>query len=64
MLVADPSIQNLILTFVLRVLAQNRHPVQNPPVDEDLNGNDGEHNNELLPVEKFAVREVPVECDE
>ena len=35
-----------------------------PPVDEDLNGNDGDDNKELPPVEKFTVWEVPVECNE
>ena len=53
-----------MLPLVLRVLPQNRHTVHNPTVDEDLNGNNSDDNKELLPVEKFAVREIPVECDE
>jgi len=54
----------LMLTLVVRVLPQNRHPVHNPTVDENLNGNDSDDNKELLPIEELTVCELPVKRDQ
>ena len=51
-------------SFILWMFSVNRHPVYDPTVKKDLDGYDGDYNDEFLPVKKFTVRKLPVECDE
>ncbi len=53
-----------MFTFIAWVFAENRHPIHNPTVDEDFNGNDRNDDKELSPVKKLTVWELPVKRDQ
>ena len=46
------------------MLREGGHPFDNPAIDEDLDGDDGDDDHELPPVEELAVGQVPVEGDQ
>ena len=52
-----------MLSFEPWVFSQNRHPGDNPAIDEDLNGHDGDGNEDLFPMHKFTMGKIPVEGD-
>ena len=50
-------------SLVVRMVPVDRHSVNDPTVDQNLNGDDSYYQNQLPPVKEFSVRKLPVKRD-